>query len=793
MKSIPFQPIAMFEYKNQDYFDYYCSNQTDFKLIEPFVRPNEKGKDNLYIGTIEAIGTVHPLKICVEIPTTFPHNKLLFWTTSLSNYPHLIYNGTRKQSWFCLNTPFAETPEEQLNHEFNRLREWIKRQMRNDLPTEIEDLNFAQDLRRVNAYSWENIDEMNEYSSEAMLTFVGDFANKLSYFKNKEGYFSCIRNRNNRFFVFDKLKSATYKLPYIIVDKAPNNFNNFLDLKKFFLWEDSICERLLPDFDINKRYKISSFEKLNHLSDNDLPEEEALSILNEAILKLVIPKEHKEIFNNKINSIKNEIKKKHKYEGINSTINTIPTIEEENEIDYYLQHYPYELACFALGIRLENDTVLWSILITNRNSAKYKETEYNIGLRSITIQELQSHFLDHELAQSITYNDYFGRGQFSPNLTEKKIAIVGLGAIGSMLAESLARSGVKEFGLWDNDIVEPGNICRSTYDINDLGNCKIRALESRLKAINPFCNIEVRGYWGEYSCLGHKSVYIDGEFYGNINYNSQKTALNQLDEYDIVIDCTASNELLHFLSYALEDKELISLCITNHANNLLCITNNDGNTYELRKSYLSKIEQDTENFFAEGTGCYSPTFLATNSDIATLTNLAVREMNLAAKEGHKLHSTIWSYTSRGVVADKLIRYQLINSDISLSISSETLMDGEDIRNTDSISLGYMLGSYSSDGKHITLTHFIEANNAKQKLENAFNVSNGIIDYIGDYYYSGKENDTYNEEILDILEAKANDISINTNNPLLAIRNPDRSISFFLYINEALHTFIPIED
>ena len=89
-----------------------------------------------------------------------------------------------------------------------------------------------------------------------------------------------------------------------------------------------------------------------------------------------------------------------------------------------------------------------------------------------------------------------------------------------------------------------------------------------------------------------------------------------------------------------------------------------------------------------------------------------------------------------------------------------------------------------------ITHIIDALNAKEALSDAFNTSKGIIDYIGDYRYSGDEPETYNAYTIDLLSSKAEDESINTNNPLLAVRNPDGSITFFLYINNELVKFSP---
>jgi hypothetical protein len=282
--------------------------------------------------------------------------------------------------------------------------------------------------------------------------------------------------------------------------------------------------------------------------------------------------------------------------------------------------------------------------------------------------------------------------------------------------------------------------------------------------------------------------YVRGSFYNEVNYNNQEEAIDQIKNYDLIIDCTGSNEMLHFLSYAIPDAKIISLCITNHSNELVCITSRDGNPFELRKTYLSRIEQDTKNFYLEGSGCYSPTFLATYSDISSLVNLAVRNINQNMKEGELLHSTIWSHNTHGIIADKLETYKLDGYDIRMTISSETIYDGEEMNDVSDGKIGYILGSYSKDGLLIMVTHIIDAFNAEAKLTDAFKTSKGIIDYIGDYVYSGFEPNSYTKESFNLIANKAADKSINTCNPLLVVRNPDRTMAYYLYINNRLVPF-----
>ena len=48
-------------------------------------------------------------------------------------------------------------------------------------------------------------------------------------------------------------------------------------------------------------------------------------------------------------------------------------------------------------------------------------------------------------------------------LTNSKILIIGIGAIGSIVAKTLVRSGCTKVDFIDYDIKEPENVCRSEY------------------------------------------------------------------------------------------------------------------------------------------------------------------------------------------------------------------------------------------------------------------------------------------------------------------------------------------
>ena len=740
----------------------------------------------------------------------------MFRTKSLSGYPHLIHSGKVEHGdWFCLNTPFAETAEEQLNQEVLRLKEWIAHQMREDLPAIIKDENVKRALAFANAYEWENPDEVKEFCSKAMLTFVGNFHKNVDYFKEKLGYLHCVKSPDNRFYAIIDEASANHKLPYIIVDEAPSStevISDFIKLKEQYSWDEKICKHLLPNLDLSETWRKQVWDRTFEEEEKEealtkirtIKEElqkensyligwsESLSNYNSSRFfktepqktKKVLPS-HKTILLKEIDGIKKSMLKIRK-----KTIIGVDDMSEEEWEDRGRYVYENEWHHFAFGIKNEKE-IIWYIFFTNRFLEKSERITYDLGVKYLELNKTISQPLNRLGTKVITEDMYYGRGSFSAKMKAQKVAIVGLGAIGSMVASALAHSGISNIGLWDNDTVEPGNICRSSYSLKHIGESKTNATASIIRSINPYIEIEQfkkHGYWFTYIPNPNHIEYIGGSFYANVNYNTQEEAIKEIKDYDLIIDCTGSNEMLHFLSYAVPESNIISLCITNHANELLCLSNKDGNPFELRKAYLSRIEQDTKNFYVEGEGCYSPTFLATNCDIAALVNLALRELNKSLEDGHLMHSTIYSYTKRGIIADRLSTYKLDEYDVILNVSSETIYDAEEMDDVPTGEIGYIFGSYSNDGKQIMITHIVDSFNATELLNDAYQTSKGLIDYIGDYSYSGEQADTYSQSSMDLIASKAQDSTINTNNPLLAVRNPDGSITFFLYINNELVKF-----
>lgn len=61
------------------------------------------------------------------------------------------------------------------------------------------------------------------------------------------------------------------------------------------------------------------------------------------------------------------------------------------------------------------------------------------------------------------------------------VAIVGAGAIGSHVAECLAKIGISTMEAWDYDTVESHNLANQGFYLTDVGQSKVKVLEARLK------------------------------------------------------------------------------------------------------------------------------------------------------------------------------------------------------------------------------------------------------------------------------------------------------------------------
>lgn len=73
-----------------------------------------------------------------------------------------------------------------------------------------------------------------------------------------------------------------------------------------------------------------------------------------------------------------------------------------------------------------------------------------------------------------------------------RVGIAGCGGLGSAVAIALARTGIGRLLLADFDVVEPSNLNRQQFFVDQIGRLKVEALAENLARINPYVQIETR-------------------------------------------------------------------------------------------------------------------------------------------------------------------------------------------------------------------------------------------------------------------------------------------------------------
>lgn len=132
-------------------------------------------------------------------------------------------------------------------------------------------------------------------------------------------------------------------------------------------------------------------------------------------------------------------------------------------------------------------------------------------------------------------------------LKKSKVAIFGIGGVGSFVVEALTRCGVGKLVLIDNDVIDKTNINRQIHaNINTVGKIKVEVMKERIIAINP--DIEVTTF---------KKFYC-----------SQTSSELLFDDYDYVVDAIDSIESKINLILKCKEKNIPIISSMGAANKL---------------------------------------------------------------------------------------------------------------------------------------------------------------------------------------------------------------------------------
>lgn len=244
-----------------------------------------------------------------------------------------------------------------------------------------------------------------------------------------------------------------------------------------------------------------------------------------------------------------------------------------------------------------------------------KKNEIFVPIKRLTDQDIK-----WAITRNASYKYFFGRGTLDTKITNAKILVIGIGAIGSMIAKALVKGGCRFVDIADYDIKEPENICRSEYLFNTGITDKVYELQQILLANSPF--VEINFFKKE--CFEEFIKIFSTDLRGREYFASK------LNEYDIVFDCTTDDDLMYVLSLLELNCDLINLSVTNHAKDLVCaFYPNIYHFVNTQFGYL--LDNDIDDLY-EPIGCWSPTFKASYVDISLLVQMAMKQINLIYKK-----------------------------------------------------------------------------------------------------------------------------------------------------------------
>ena len=189
-------------------------------------------------------------------------------------------------------------------------------------------------------------------------------------------------------------------------------------------------------------------------------------------------------------------------------------------------------------------------------------------------------------------------------ITSKRIAIIGLGSLGSSIAELLARTGNTHLTFIDRDRLTIGNLCRHTLTMQNVFQFKSKSIADRLATIDP--NI-ITNYINEYLDLDENGALTP-----------------DLSSFDIIIDTTGDDQVLSLLSMNTRKRKIIfcssSVGLGAKRMYINIQKTNQPNFNRFLDFVFPFFQKDQENcnlneLPRDGIGCWHPLFPARSDDM----------------------------------------------------------------------------------------------------------------------------------------------------------------------------------
>lgn len=212
------------------------------------------------------------------------------------------------------------------------------------------------------------------------------------------------------------------------------------------------------------------------------------------------------------------------------------------------------------------------------------------------------------------------RGKMDNSIRSLKILILGAGCMGASISEMFVRNSIENITIMDSDLFSVGNLCRHSLDLDDIGELKEVSLGERLNKLNPHANVKI--------------------IKDKLNFNEDGVLNIQLEEYNLIVDCTGSNSVLRAISQIKFAKKLVFVTVSvGLGAKRMYINFQNSQTFdydEFTETIKPYTIMDKKNYIddelpRDGIGCWHPTFPGRSDDIWIASSSAVKAMEKYVK------------------------------------------------------------------------------------------------------------------------------------------------------------------
>ncbi len=232
--------------------------------------------------------------------------------------------------------------------------------------------------------------------------------------------------------------------------------------------------------------------------------------------------------------------------------------------------------------------------------------------------------------QSWSKEEFSTRGRLASAFVGRRVALIGAGALGSVIGELLVRAGVDDVIICDGDTLHAGNLVRHTLSLESVGFNKAEEVTRKLNTTSPHAKVTASVHYLTYG---------------------QDSVPSKMASADLIIDCTGSDDALHQLAQIEFSEQTVFASVSlGLFGKRAFVFISSGGRFPLDRfmeavgPWISKEREENPGTELpwEGIGCWHPLFPARVDDIWMMASTAIKtiEANLESSTQEPVLSVI---------------------------------------------------------------------------------------------------------------------------------------------------------